>query len=130
MKKIAFMFGAGAEMSYNLPSGGDFALNIFKQDTTESKNFFRSMRASIDSQTSYTSWLPADYKNKSISAFGRKAFEDIIHGTVEQNREAIIKRLSTIDQLGETIHDQLTSSNIDVNGAFYVSLVNQLRIPI
>lgn len=118
MKKIAFMFGAGAEMSYNLPSGGDFALNIFKQDTTESKNFFRSMRASIDSQTSYTSWLPADYKNKSISAFGRKAFEDIIHGTVEQNREAIIKRLSTIDQLGETIHDQLTSSNIDVNGAF------------
>ena len=69
MKKIAFMFGAGAEMSYNLPSGGDFALNIFKQDTAESNNFFRSMRAAIDSQTCYTSWLPSDYKTTSIDVF-------------------------------------------------------------
>lgn len=119
MKKIAFMFGAGAEMSYNLPSGGEFALNIFRRDTTESKNVFRRMRASIDSQTSYTFWLPPDYKNKSISAFGRKAFEDIIHGTVEQNRDTIIKRLSSIDSLCEGIHDQMTGNNIDVSNAFF-----------
>lgn len=119
MKKIAFMFGAGAEMSYNLPSGGDFALNIFKRDTTESKNVFRRMRESIDSQTSYTSWLPPDYKTKSISAFGRKAFEDIIHGTVEQNRDTIIKRLSTIDELCEAIHEQMATNNIDVSRAFF-----------
>lgn len=73
----------------------------------------------IDSQTSYTSWLPPDYKTKSISAFGRKAFEDIIHGTVEQNRDTIIKRLSTIDELCEAIHEQMATNNIDVSRAFF-----------
>ena len=43
MKKIAFMFGAGAEMSYDLPSGGDFALNIFKQETADSIMLIRVM---------------------------------------------------------------------------------------
>lgn len=30
MKKIGFFFGAGAEIPYGMPSGGKFALNIFK----------------------------------------------------------------------------------------------------
>ena len=30
MKKIGFLFGAGAEIDYKLPSGGELALNIFK----------------------------------------------------------------------------------------------------
>lgn len=28
--KVGFFFGAGAEISYGMPSGGKFALNIFK----------------------------------------------------------------------------------------------------
>ena len=29
--KLSFLFGAGAEISYGLPSGGKFALDIFRQ---------------------------------------------------------------------------------------------------
>lgn len=35
MKKYGFLFGAGAELAYNLPSGGQFALKIFRQDTAK-----------------------------------------------------------------------------------------------
>ena len=31
--KIGFLFGAGAEIGYGLPTGGKFALEIFRQDT-------------------------------------------------------------------------------------------------
>lgn len=35
--KYGFLFGAGAEVGYGLPSGGKFALDIFRHDITESK---------------------------------------------------------------------------------------------
>lgn len=58
LKKVGFLFGAGAEMGYNLPSGGKFALDIFRQDTTQSKVEFKEMRAGIDKKTSYANtWL-------------------------------------------------------------------------
>ena len=31
--KYGFLFGAGAEAAYGLPSGGKFALEIFRHDT-------------------------------------------------------------------------------------------------
>ena len=32
MVKVGFLFGAGAEICYGLPTGGKFALDIFRQD--------------------------------------------------------------------------------------------------
>ena len=32
-----FLFGVGAEVGYGLPSGGKFALDIFRYDTSKSK---------------------------------------------------------------------------------------------
>mgnify|MGYP006945808524 CR=1 FL=1 len=32
MQKLGFLFGAGAEICYGLPTGGKFALDIFRQD--------------------------------------------------------------------------------------------------
>lgn len=118
MRKIAFMFGAGAEMSYNLPSGGEFALNIFRQDCTDSKNTFRDMRNAIDSTKSYCKWLPKDYRTRSISAFGRRAYEDIIHGTVEQNRDYIIRQLRSIDTISEGIVEKFSKMSVSVSTAF------------
>ena len=37
MSKISLFFGAGAECSYGLPSGGKFALDIFRMSTGEDK---------------------------------------------------------------------------------------------
>ena len=33
--KYGFLFGAGAEIGYGLPSGGKFALDIFRYDVSE-----------------------------------------------------------------------------------------------
>ena len=53
--KYGFLFGAGAEVGYGLPSGGKFALDIFRHDVTESKRAFKEMRDNIDCTTRYAS---------------------------------------------------------------------------
>ena len=68
--KYGFLFGAGAEIGYGLPSGGRFALDIFRFDASNSKKEFRKMRDEVDSTTNYASrWLPDDFKDKNISSF-------------------------------------------------------------
>lgn len=37
MKHIGFLFGAGAEISYGMPRGGKFALDIFRQPNKNAK---------------------------------------------------------------------------------------------
>ena len=37
MQKVCFLFGAGAEICYGLPTGGKLALDIFRQDVSVSK---------------------------------------------------------------------------------------------
>ena len=118
MKKIGFMFGAGAEISYGLPTGGDFALNIFRQDSSDSKEKFKAQRTAIDRTSSYAQWLPDDFETKNISVFRKKAFEDIIRSTVEQNRESIIRRLNTLDSLAASIVFEMESDAIDINNDF------------
>ena len=92
--KIGFLFGAGAEIGYGLPSGGKFALEIFRQDTTKSKEVFKKQRDKIDGSTYYAgNWLPTDYKTKSVSSYGKTVFEAIIKDTIEHNRDNIIKKM-------------------------------------
>ena len=65
--KYGFLFGAGAEIGYGLPSGGKFALDIFRHDVSESKKAFREMRDGVDNTTNYASfWLPKGFKEKNI----------------------------------------------------------------
>jgi hypothetical protein len=106
--KLSFLFGAGAEISYGLPSGGKFALDIFRQDTSEIKSDFKKERANIDSTTTYAGkWLPQDYSDKSISSFGKPVFETIIKDTINHNRERIIKRLNDFDEIAEYEYGKL-----------------------
>lgn len=61
MIKYGFLLGAGAELAYNLPSGGRFALDIFWQDPNSLKHRFREIREDLDLRTSYANtgkqWL-------------------------------------------------------------------------
>ncbi len=117
MKKYGFLFGAGAEIAYNLPSGGQFALDIFRQDPAEPKQMFRKMRDNVDSTTSYANdWLPEKYKDKNISAFGKTVFENIISSTVEHNRKLVIEKVNTFDETALFVISRM--DGIDVNGAF------------
>lgn len=54
--KLGFLFGAGAEFDYDMPSGGQFALDIFREDPSSSKSEFKSMRTSIDKQNMLASF--------------------------------------------------------------------------
>ncbi len=103
MKKIGFLFGAGAEISYGMPSGGKFALDIFRHSTQDSKNTLRDMRSKIDTSSAYaTNWLPEDFESKSISSFGQRVFDSIIKSTIGNNRSAIIQKLGDFDRLAES----------------------------
>ena len=70
--RIGFFFGAGAEVSYGLPSGGRFALDIFRGNAEEEKKFFRSMVEKVNVTSTYANdWLPQNYKTKRVGAFGK-----------------------------------------------------------
>ena len=118
MKKYGFLFGAGAELAYNLPTGGKFALDIFRQDPTLSKQKFREMRDEVNPATSYASdWLPQDYKTRNIGTFGKTVFENIISSTVEHNRKRIIQCVNAFDEIAGRVISKM--QGIDVDGAFY-----------
>lgn len=98
MQKLGFLFGAGAEICYGLPTGGKFALDIFRQDVSISKKEFIEMRDSIDGSTTYAGeWLPDDYKTRSVSSYGKSVIENIIKDTLEYKREHIISKLNDFD---------------------------------
>jgi hypothetical protein len=42
--KIGLFFGAGAEVGYGLPSGGKFAIDLFRHDVSGQK---KSLRAEL-----------------------------------------------------------------------------------
>lgn len=114
--KIGFLFGAGAEVPYDMPSGGSFALDIFRANTERSKSEFRIMRSMIDSATTYASeWLPQDYETKSIFTFGKPVFESLIKDTIEHNREKIIDNIIHLDSIAKPIIKEYSDSPICVN---------------
>ena len=78
--KYGFLFGAGAEAAYGLPSGGKFALEIFRHDTAKSKEAFKNSRDNVDTHTAYANdWLPEGFSDKNISTFGKTVFQNIIN---------------------------------------------------
>ena len=114
--KYGFLFGAGAEVGYGLPSGGKFALDIFRHDVTESKRAFKEMRDNVDYTTRYASyWLPDGFRDKNISSFGKTVFQNIIKDTVEHNRENIIKRINNFDEVAKNEASMMKKDNIDID---------------
>lgn len=118
--KLGLLFGAGAEFDYNMPSGQSFALNIFRQDTTNAKEKFKEMREQVNAMSRYAAkWLPEEYQTKNISSFGKSVFEGIIKDTIEHNRDKIVANLNSIDNYATFIVDKLKRENgLDVNAAF------------
>lgn len=106
--KYGFLFGAGAEVGYGLPSGGKFALDIFRYDVSKSKEEFKRMRDGVDTTTRYASfWLPKDFREKNISSFGKSVFQNIIKDTVEHNRINIINRINQFDDIAKRVSKEI-----------------------
>ena len=113
MKKIGLFFGAGAEMGYGLPSGGKFAIDLFRQDPTKYKKKLRKTLEEIKVTSTYaTNWLPDSYLNKPIYAFGEKDFISIIQSSIEYRQDKIVEKFNDFDSLCEKA---ITKLKIDKN---------------
>tara|TARA_R110000823_G_scaffold8996_85_gene31555 strand:+ start:2905 stop:4458 length:1554 start_codon:yes stop_codon:yes gene_type:complete len=96
--RIGLFFGAGAEICYGLPSGGRFAIDLFRQDSTQYKSELRDQLRNLDAMSPYaTNWLPQGYLNKRIHAFGRNEFTSLIESSIEYRKDEIIRRLNQFD---------------------------------
>ena len=126
--KFGFLFGAGAEVGYNLPLGSKFALDIFRFDNSKSKEVFKKKRDNVDPITSYANdWLPKDYREKSVSAFGKKVFQSIIKDTIEHNRNSIILKLNDFDSLANKHALKMKEDGKDVLSVIETALNKNLK---
>ncbi|TNJ67614.1 hypothetical protein FE784_04325 [Paenibacillus hemerocallicola] len=97
--KIALFFGAGAEIAYGLPSGGKFALDLFRTPVEEDKAEFRRQLENVDGTSNYaTKWLPNGYLKKRVHVFGKGDFEGIVASSLEYRREDILTYLELFDR--------------------------------
>ncbi|MBP1042237.1 hypothetical protein I6N95_14555 [Vagococcus sp. BWB3-3] len=98
MNKIGIFFGAGAEIGYGLPSGGRFALDIFKMGKEADRDEFKEIIKGIDPSSQIArKWLPERYRSRSIYVFGKGNFDEIIASSLENRRELILSYLQTFD---------------------------------
>lgn len=106
--KIGLFFGAGAECSYGLPSGGQFALDIFRQPPKVQREKFRNILENIDSLSPYAvNWLPKEYYKKRIQVFGKREFTCLIESSIEYRKANIIRLLEDFDALASKALEQL-----------------------
>jgi hypothetical protein len=119
-KKISFLFGAGAEIGYGLPSGGKFAVDIFKMDPSEDKKEFKRQREKINAGSPYAAyWLPQNYENKPVSSFGKTNYESLIFSSLENRRNEIIDYFEKFDDYAKECADKLYSDyGVDIEKAF------------
>ncbi len=142
--KLGFLFGAGAEYDYGMPTGGEFAVNIFKMDKGGKQNF-KTLMDKIEIDDSYD-FLPDNYKNKTVTTYNKRVYEDVIKYSIEENRDKIYDFLNDIDDkinkiesefsektfiienLAEKYKDDLDAINIQLadffNTVSYQSLFN------
>ncbi|MBU0784197.1 MAG: hypothetical protein KJ798_08620 [Gammaproteobacteria bacterium] len=113
--KLGFFFGAGAEVGYGLPTGGKFAIDLFRQDVSAHKQSLRQQLGQINPLTNYaTEWLPEKYATQRIHAFGKNEFTNLIESSIEYRKSEIIRRLNNFDEEAEHAISQLglTKQNV------------------
>lgn len=112
-KTISIFFGAGAEITYGVPNGGEFALNIFRQNQSDAKKRFKEEIAHINpSSFQAREWLPENYQDKQISSFSKTQHENLLKSSLEYKKSQLLKSLNSFDTRFVTL---LQSYEIDMN---------------
>lgn len=95
--KLSFFFGAGAEVAYGLPSGGEFAIDLFRTDPTEYKQQLREELRRIERDSGYVRWLPDNYESRGIYSFGKSDFSSLIESSIQYRKSKVIKLINDFD---------------------------------
>lgn len=99
LKEIGLFFGAGAEVSYGLPSGGRFAIEIFRRSSEQQKKQFKELLESIDRTTYYCrNYLPPDFHKKRVNVFGKPDFTNLLQSSIEYRRSQVMEFLNNFDE--------------------------------
>lgn len=116
-QKVAFFFGAGAESPYGLPSGGEFALEIFRTIGTQDKDLLREEIKKVKQTGSQAAWLPDGYLNNRITVFGKTNFDSIIASTLEMRRNSVVDAIIDFDGASAKAKKEFSESGIAIDDA-------------
>jgi len=118
-KRISVFFGAGAEISYGMPTGGQFALDIIRRNSNAERELFRGLRDRINSRSVYaTDWLPKNYSQKRISSFGSSEKGGIFRSSLEYNKDKILDMLNNFDDYAEKVIAHYNIDQVELSRAF------------
>lgn len=107
---VAFFFGAGAEVSYRMPTGGRFALAVIKR-SSEARDEFVEMRRNVDASCaqSYRRWLPSPLMRQRVLPIGSSEHGSVFGESLETGYERVI---DVLDRYDESVSDYLSRSAI------------------
>lgn len=96
--RLAFFFGAGAEVSYGLPFGGQFALEVLK-GAKDQVAAFKTYRNRIANECSddYRGWLPERFATKQVSSLTGTDQGRVFEDSLASGFERIIETLDDYD---------------------------------
>ena len=114
-EKVVFLFGAGAEVPYGLPNGGEFALEIFRLIGEEDKISLRDEIKKVNPASHQAAWFPKDYPKNRIHVFGKTNFDSIISSTLEMKRDIVIYTLLNFDDIANKVKKEFANLNIDID---------------
>ena len=125
--KIGLFFGAGAETPYGLPSGGTFAIELFRLDTTGEKQKLRTDLQNVNRHTAYaTKWMPEKFWSKNLHAFGKSEFSSLIESSIENKKQRLIERLGDFDTLAQSQFSKLNFSETCLRDAYRAEFNREL----
>ena len=131
--KLAILFGAGAEQSFGLPNGGEFAISLFTQKYDSLRSELRQALDTITNKqprnSNYIEWL--NYTSPSInriSTFGKYDFEQVIMSSAEQKKNDIKEFLINIDKNACSLCKKLIGDKSLTKNTIYEDLKKALHL--
>ena len=131
--KLAILFGAGAEQSFGLPNGGEFAISLFTQKYDSLRSELRQALDTITNKqprnSNYIEWL--NYTSPSInriSTFGKYDFEQVIMSSAEQKKQDIKGFLINIDDNACSLYKKLIGDKTLTKNTIYEDLKKTLNL--
>lgn len=131
--KLAILFGAGAEQSFGLPNGGEFAISLFTQKYDSLRSELRQALDTITNKhprnSNYIEWL--NYTSPSInriSTFGKYDFEQVIMSSAEQKKHDIKDFLVNIDKKACSLCKKLIGDKSLTKNTIYEDLKKTLSL--
>lgn len=99
-----------------MPSGGEFALKIFRSISYKDKEQLKEQLAQAETTSNQISWFPSDLKNQRITVFGKTNFDSVISSTLEARRQDVVAAIIDFDRYAERVVNEFAKldQNVDI----------------